>query len=78
MTVLQFNDADFNEIKIFTFGKYAMQSEITVYPVLDENARYMVNDKIFTSSAINENGISLDVDWMNRLASSYAKLKKLK
>ena len=77
MLVLQFNDAEFNEIKIFAFADNAMQSEITVYPFVEGKGDYMQEDKVLTSAQIDENGVTLSVDWMNRRTASSLVLKKI-
>ena len=77
MLVLQYNDIDFKEIKIFSYAKYAIQNDITVYPVLDENASYTIGDKTLTAAEIGENGITLGVDWINRITANSTVLKKV-
>lgn len=74
--VLQFNDKEFNEIKLFSFHKDAAQSQVTVYPVLDNNASYTLNGKTLTADEIDENGIDLDVNWILRKTATSAVLKK--
>ena len=76
MLVLQFNDIDYNEIKIFSYAKYAIQNDITVYPALDENASYTVDGKTLTAAEIDENGITLGVDWINKITANATVLKK--
>jgi hypothetical protein len=76
MLVLQFNDIDYNEIKIFSYAKYAIQNDITVYPALDENASYVMGDKTLTAAEIDENGITLGVDWINKITANATVLKK--
>ncbi len=77
MLVLQFNDIDFKEIKIFSYAKYAIQNDITVYPVLDASASYTVGDKTVSAAEIDENGVTLGVDWINRITANSTILKKI-
>jgi alpha-galactosidase len=76
MLVLQFNDIDFNEVKIFSFADNPSQNAITVYPVLDANASYTEGDKTSTAAEIEENGVTLAVDWINRRTGNSTVLKK--
>ncbi len=76
MLVLQFNDIDFKEIKLFSYAKHAIQNDITVYPVLDANASYTVGEETLTAAEIDENGVTLGVDWINRLTANSTVLKK--
>ena len=77
MLVLQFNDEDYNEIKIFSFVDNAMQNEITVYPVLDGTAEYSVGEKTRTAADIDENGVTLSVNWQQRRTGNSTVLKKV-
>ena len=38
LTVLQYNDAEFKKIKIFTYSNISVQNSLTVYPVTDVSA----------------------------------------
>ncbi|MBQ8738838.1 MAG: alpha-galactosidase [Clostridia bacterium] len=42
LTILQFNDPDFNDVRIFAYTDKYHQEETTVYPVLDTDACYSV------------------------------------
>lgn len=75
---LQFNDIEFIEIKIYAFYKHATQNEITLYPVLDGSASYTVGGKTVCASEIEENGVTLGVWWMERIAANEISLKKCK
>ena len=77
MLVLQFNDEDYNEVKIFSFADNAMQNEITVYPVLDGGASYSEGDKIRGAADIDENGVTLSVNWQQRRTGNSTVLKKV-
>ncbi len=76
MLVLQFNDSEFSEIKLFAFAKNATQSEITVYPAVRSGSRYLGGVEL-SSEEIEENGITLPVEWMNRITASYTSLKRI-
>lgn len=77
MLVLQFNDEKYNEVKIFSFVDNAMQNEITVYPVLDGTAEYSVGEKTRTVADIDENGVTLSVNWQQRRTGNSTVLKKV-
>ena len=77
MLVLQFNDKDYNEVKIFSFVDNAMQNEITVYPVLDMNAAYRDGEGVRLATEIDENGVTLSVNWQQRRTGNSAVLKKV-
>ena len=70
LTILQFNDIDFKNIRIFAFTDKYHQDNTTVYPVVADGARYTVtkterdgvmclNCESLTASEIEENGINL-------------------
>ena len=75
--VLQFNDAEYKNVKIYSFVDNPMQSEITVYPVLDANGIYALGDKDYSASEIDENGVSLKVEWQRRRTGNSVELKKI-
>lgn len=77
MLVLQFNDKDFNEVKLYSFADNPMQSEITVYPVLDGGASYEDGDKIRKADEIDENGVTIEVQWQTRRTGNACVLKKV-
>ena len=77
MLVLQFNDKDYNEVKIFSFVDNAMQNDITVYPVLDMNAAYRDGEGVRLATEIDENGVTLSVNWQQRRTGNSTVLKKV-
>lgn len=64
MTVLQFNDIEFNNIKIFTYVNFPHQHNITLYPVCDENKTYTVNGKEISGKELCEEGYNVPVGWI--------------
>lgn len=78
MLVLQFNDKDYNEIKLFSFVNNATQNDITVYPALDGSASYLCGETVKEASEINENGVTLSVDWQQRRTANSFEIKKCK
>lgn len=60
LTVLQFNDPDFEKIKIFSFSTLPIQNLATVYPVSD-GGDYELDGKTLSASALGNEGIELDV-----------------
>jgi hypothetical protein len=63
MTVLQFNDAAFETIKIYMYTVHPNQEHVTVYPVVADGATYTLRHGDETSSCrsdeLYENGVTL-------------------
>ena len=60
LTVLQFCDPEYRQIKLFAFTKYALQNAVTVYPVCAPDASYQLPDGTQRSAReLDENGITL-------------------
>ena len=67
LTVIQYNDIEFNRVMIKTFSNILNQDRVTVYPVLDAKKSYGVNNEIISGEEIAENGIVMrifDIDSM--------------
>ena len=64
--VLQFNDKQFDTVKVFAFTKNSHQRSITVYPVLDESHTYCNNEGVATDGAtIATEGFDFDIETNN-------------
>ncbi len=61
LTVLQYNDRDFDKIKIFTFSKLSIQNSLTVYPVTD-GSDYMLCGDLISAKDISCEGIEIAID----------------
>ncbi len=62
MLVLEFADEELSEARIIIFTKKARQNNICVFPVLDENAEYVLPDgKVRGAKDISENGIDFPI-----------------
>ena len=60
VTVLQFCDPAYRQLKVFAFTKYALQNAVTVYPVCAADATYQLPDGAQISARqLDENGITL-------------------
>ena len=63
---LQFNDKQFDTVKVFAFTKNSHQRSITVYPVLDESHTYCNNEGAATDGAtIATEGFDFDIETNN-------------
>lgn len=63
MQILEYRDEDFDRIELVVIKKRALQKTITLFPVLDANAKYCVNGGGSRLGAeIMENGIELALD----------------
>ena len=66
LTILQFNDKEFNDVRIFAYTDRYHQEKTTIYPVLDKNATYSVTktekDGIMTleSTVLSSSEIALE------------------
>ena len=58
LLVLQFSDAEFGKIKICTYVKIPHQNAVTVYPVCDNAASYVLGGRTFTEGELDEDGFS--------------------
>ena len=75
LTVLQYNDPRFEEIKIFTFAKRHIQNEVRVYPVIEGEAIYEDGEGIVrTSRELAAEGIDIAVS--KRFSANTARLLK--
>ncbi len=76
MLVLQFNDEAFTQIKICSFSKMPQQYTITVYPVIEGEARF-VDEKgtEYTAATMDRLGVALGV--ADRYRASTVTLKRI-
>lgn len=73
MLVLQYNDKEFNNIKIVVYALRIMQDKITVYPEVDKNCRYV---KISEETEYDgEKGIDVSIE--KQYTSYIIDLKKI-
>lgn len=61
MLVLEFRDPDFSNIEVVVFTKKAMQSNLCVYPVLDNGGSYSLQEEIRSAGDILKHGIDFPV-----------------
>ena len=61
LTVLQYNDRNFEKIKIFTFSKLSIQNSLTVYPVTD-GSDYILDGALLSAQEISREGIEVNID----------------
>lgn len=58
VTVLQYNDPEFKKIKIQIFTREFRQNAVTVYPVCDMAAEYILDDgTVFSAAQLDETGV---------------------
>lgn len=63
LTVLQYNDPDFEKIKIQIFTRQFRQNAVTVYPVCASGARYVLDDgSVRAADRLEELGIERPVE----------------
>ena len=80
LTVLQFNDKDYNEIRIYSYTEHPMQEYATVYPFIEGNNSYTLSKQGCESRAIsteelNENGVFMLANYLH-ISDSFT-LKKM-
>ena len=81
LLVLQFNDKDYNEIKIYTYTKHPNQEYITVYPFIDKAGErtYTVikGDEVYemTERELDETGIDFRANLQNQSFNAVLKIK---
>lgn len=80
LTVLQFNDKDYNEIKIYSYTEHPVQEYATIYPFIEENGNYSLiksgcENRVVSTKELNENGVSLLANYLH--ISDSLTLKKL-
>lgn len=80
LTVLQFNDKDYNEIKIYSYTEHPVQEYATIYPFIEGNGNYSLiksgcENRVVSTKELNENGVSLLANYLH--ISDSLTLKKL-
>ena len=61
--MLQYNDPEFKKIKIQIFTRQYRQNAVTVYPVCDMAAEYVLDDgRVFSAKQLDETGVERDVE----------------
>ena len=61
LTVLQFNDRQFNNIKICVFNYKRNQNNVIIFPICDKDAEYTVFDDTYTGKQLIEKGLKLNI-----------------
>ena len=80
LTVLQFNDKDYKEIKIYSYTEHPVQEYATIYPFIEGDGSYTLiksgcENRAVSTEELNENGVSLLANYLH-IADSIT-LKKL-
>ena len=80
LTVLQFNDKDYNEIRIYSYTEHPVQEHATVYPFIEGDGNYTLikagcEDRAVSTEELNENGVCLLANYLH-ISDSFT-LKKL-
>ena len=60
MTVLEYSDPAFEEVRLVAYGERIRQETTEIIPVLDPNARYRVGEEIRTGSELMDEGIEVN------------------
>ncbi len=60
LLILQFNDINFEKIKIYIYAKHVYQNSVTIYPVTADG-EYVMDEQTLSSSEISENGIEKEI-----------------
>ncbi|NLF36379.1 MAG: hypothetical protein GX584_04415, partial [Clostridiaceae bacterium] len=58
-TILQYSDDEEKTIILQLFEEKSYQKELIVYPKLNKNRRYMLDNEIYKSEQLMENGIRM-------------------
>ena len=80
LTVLQFNDKDYKEIKIYSYTEHPVQEYATIYPFIEGEGSYTLiksgcENRAVSTEELNENGVCLLANYLH-IADSIT-LKKL-
>ena len=80
LTVLQFNDKNYNEIRIYSYTEHPVQEYATVYPFIEGNGNYTLiktgyDDKAVSTEELNENGVCVLANYLH-ISDSFT-LKKM-
>lgn len=80
LTVLQFNDKDYNEIRIYSYTEHPVQEYATVYPFIEGEGNYSLiksgcENRAVNTEELNENGVSLLANYLH-ISDSFT-LKRL-
>ena len=70
LTVLQFNDKDYKEIKIYSYTEHPVQEYATVYPFIEGDGAYtLIKDGFDTKNVstcdLNENGVEILANYLH-------------
>ena len=75
VTVLQWNDRDFNKLKLFAYTAIQNQTHVTVYPVCDVSANYTYsNGNVLSGADLDTFGVSMQIK--DRFTSATIELRK--
>ncbi|MBQ8840015.1 MAG: alpha-galactosidase [Clostridia bacterium] len=80
LTVLQFNDKDYNEIKIYSYTEHPIQEYATIYPFIEGDYSYRIikkdgENQTLSASELNENGVCVLANYLH-ISDSFT-LKKI-
>ena len=79
LTVLQFNDKDFNDIKVYYYTEHPIQEYADIYPFIEGSGDYLLTkdneSKSVSSDELNENGVSVLANYLH-ISGSFA-LKRI-
>ena len=80
LTVLQFNDKDYKEIKIYSYTEHPNQEYATIYPFIESEGNYLFikdgcDSKTISTYELDENGIDVLANYLH-IADSFT-LKKI-
>ena len=70
LLVLQFNDKDFNEIRVYSYTEHPIQEYATVYPFIEGDGAYtLIKDGFDTKNVstcdLNENGVEILANYLH-------------
>ena len=74
LTVIQYNDVDFERVIIQTFSNVLNQDCVTIYPKLDKNKKYSMNNTTLCGREISENGICVQLADINSVTIELKKI----
>lgn len=70
LTVLQFNDKDYNEVKVYTYTEHPIQEYATIYPFIEGNSSYTLltengESKTLTPADLEETGVCVLANYLH-------------
>ena len=59
LLVLEYTDRNFDRVELTAFLPVSQQDSVLVYPVVDTDAQYMLNDTLYSGKDLDRDGLKL-------------------